>query len=58
MSTPEVQVEQRSSIKVSKNAKGEAQWEVKVVAGDDESVLNDARQIAVAQHQALERELR
>lgn len=59
MSTPETPlVESKSSIKVVRNAKGEPQWEVKVVAGDDESVLNEARRIAVAQHRALERDLR
>lgn len=58
MSTPEPIIESKSSVKVVRNAKGEPQWEVKVVVGDDESVLNEARQIAVAQYQALGRELR
>jgi hypothetical protein len=59
VSTPETPiVESKSSVKVVRNAKGEPQWEVKVVVGDDESVLNDARRIAVAQYQALGRELR
>lgn len=50
-------VEQRSSIKVIRNAKGEAQWEVKVVEGSTGADLDALRSIAVTQHQALVREL-
>lgn len=40
-------VEQRSSVKVTLNAKGEAQVEVKVYAGEDETELERARSLAV-----------
>lgn len=39
--------EQRSSVKVTLNAKGEAQVEVKVYAGEDEAELERARTLAV-----------
>lgn len=51
------QVEAKSSIKVTRNAKGDAQFDVKVVAGESDERLNTMRQQAVAQFQALVREL-
>ena len=51
------QVEQKSSIKVSRNAKQEAQWEVRVVAGATTDELSALRRIAVEQHLALLREV-
>lgn len=49
MSTPEdgVQVEQRSSIKISTNAKQEAQVEVKLYDGADETEITRLRTLAV-----------
>jgi hypothetical protein len=43
----------RSSVKLSRNTRG-VNWDVKVMAGDSEAVLDEARRIAVAQHRALE----
>jgi hypothetical protein len=58
MSIPEqFEREQRSSIKVTRNAKGDPQWEIKVVVGEDDAALNKMREQAVSQHQALGREL-
>lgn len=62
MSTPErdnatVIVEQKSSIKAVRNAKGEAQFEVKVVAGETDDALATMRAQAVAQYKALAQEL-
>lgn len=60
MSAPEHDqpvVEQKSSIKVTLNAKREAQWEVKVVDGSTMGGLDELRRIAVAQHNALIAEL-
>lgn len=53
----QIQVEAKSSIKVTRNAKMDAQWDVKVVAGSTEEELNELRRIAVAQHVALTREI-
>lgn len=53
----EVQIEQRSSIKVTRNAKGEPQWEVKVVVGDELEKLDIVHDMAVAHYKQLEREL-
>jgi hypothetical protein len=59
MSTPEHdgQVEARSSIKATRNAKGDAQFEVNVVAGETDDVLNSMLSQAVHQYQELAREL-
>ncbi len=57
MSAPEQQIESRSSVKISRNAKGEAQFEVKVYDGSTEEELDEVRRIAVVQYEALEREL-
>lgn len=57
MSTPEVQTESKGSVKISRNAKGEPQYEVKVYAGEPELLISSARQIAVSQYRALEDEL-
>lgn len=51
------QLEQRSKIKVTRNAKGEPQWEISVVIGEDPVALARLREQAVEQHRALEREL-
>lgn len=53
----EQQFEQKARVKVSRNAKGEAQWEISVPEGTNESVLDEARKIAVRQYDALEEEL-
>jgi hypothetical protein len=56
VSTPEPNLDSRSSVKVVRNAKGEAQFEVKVYAGDTEAELETAHRIAVARYRELERE--
>jgi hypothetical protein len=50
-------VEQKSTIKVTRNAKGEAQFEAKVVHGVTDDELADLRRQAVAHYNALNREL-
>ncbi len=50
-------VQQRSSVKLSLNAKRDVQWEIKVLAGDDLDALDEARKIALTQHYALVAEL-
>lgn len=50
-------VEAKSKIKVVRNAKGEPQWEISVIAGETDDVLDKMRGQAVAQHKALEREI-
>lgn len=60
MSAPEhngEQVEQKCSIKVTRNAKGEAQWEAKVVEGFDPTELERVRLAAVELHRSLQRDL-
>lgn len=61
MSAPEqggtVVVEQKSSIKATRNSKGDPQFEVKVVAGESDETLTTMRQQAVAQYKALAQEL-
>jgi hypothetical protein len=51
------QVEQRSRVKITRNAKGEAQFEVSVVSGQEVAELVRIRELAVAQYRALEEEL-
>lgn len=51
------QVEQRSSIKAVRNAKGEPQFEIKVVEGTDNMELDRIRKLAVDHYHALAREL-
>lgn len=46
-------VEQRSKVKLIRNAKGYPQWEITVVAGDDLQTLNDLRVEALEQWRAL-----
>jgi hypothetical protein len=60
MSTPEhdgQQAEQRSSIKVTRNAKGDAQFEAKVVSGATDEELTTLRTQAVTQYRELAKEL-
>ena len=60
MSTPETtgaepgQDLSRSSVKVTRNAKGDPQWEIKVYVGDDPVDVQIARETALATHRALE----
>ena len=49
--------EQRSSIKVSRNASGKAVFEVKVYTDEEEGELDRIRALAVGQYNALAREL-
>lgn len=59
MSSPDegLQFEAKSSIKVTMNAKGEAQFEAKVVHGVTDDELTTLRRQAVYQYQELAREL-
>ena len=50
-------VEQRSKIKLTRNAKGDAQWEISVLAGEQDATLDAIREQAVAQYRALQKEL-
>lgn len=51
------QTEQRSSVKVTMNAKHDPQWEIKIVDGATEDEINRLRTLAVEQHRALVTEL-
>lgn len=51
------QLEQKSSIKVTRNAKGDAQFEAKIVAGVTDLELDELRAKAVKTYQELAREL-
>jgi hypothetical protein len=61
MSTPEHEylppVDSKSSVKITRNAKGDPQWEIKVRAGDTEAEVKEAQRIALAVHQDLARTL-
>lgn len=59
MSAPEQETFEggRSSVKVTRNAKGDPQWEIKVRVGDTAAEVAEAREIALATHRALEAEL-
>lgn len=46
-----------SKVKVTRNAKGEPQWEVSVREGVTEAEMTRLRTLAVTQYQALAREL-
>lgn len=50
----EQQQEGRSSVKVLVAAKGELRWEIKVRVGDTAVEVAEAREIALANHRALE----
>lgn len=50
-------VEQRSKVKITRNAKGDPQWEVSVVDGVDPAEMARIRTLAVEQHKALVDEL-
>jgi hypothetical protein len=51
------QYDQRSKIKVTRNSKGDPQWEATVVEGADPAELERIRGLAVEQYHALAREL-
>lgn len=58
MSAPEYpSVEAKSSIKVTRNSKGEPQFEAKVVSGATDEELTMLRRQAVHQYRELSREL-
>jgi hypothetical protein len=44
------QLEQRSSVKLTRNAKGDCQIEVKVYAGEDEAEVQRIREVAQRQY--------
>lgn len=44
-------------VKLSRNAKGDPQWEITVVEGFTDEVVDALRRSAVRQYQALEQEL-
>jgi hypothetical protein len=50
---PEQREEQRSSVKLVRNAKGDTQIEVKVYAGDTEQDVDRARDLAVRTYREL-----
>ena len=50
-------VEARSKVKVTRNAKGDPQWEVSIVEGADENEIQRLRTIAVDTWRALARDL-
>lgn len=50
-------VESRSKIKVTRNAKGDPQWEIAVVEGVTRDEIARLRTLAVEQHEMLLREL-
>lgn len=52
----EHQQEARSSVKITRNAKGEAQFEVKAYTGEPLSVIEEARENAIHIYRELERE--
>lgn len=59
MSTPEQegqQAEQRSSIKISRNAKGDAQFEIKAYEDVTVDEMTRLREIAVSNYRALNAE--
>jgi hypothetical protein len=43
-----------SKVKVSRNAKGEPQWEISVVVGEDPEAIERTRQLAVDLNRAME----
>lgn len=58
MSTPEnVQPESKSSIKASLNAKGDPQFEIKIVEGADPTEIERLRGLAVSTFRQLRAEL-
>lgn len=50
-------VESRSKVKVTRNAKGDSQWEIAVVEGVTRDEMVRLRTLAVEQHEMLLREL-
>lgn len=50
-------IEQVTKLKVSLNAKQDAQWEITVVAGTTADELHELHILAVAEHKALQRDL-
>jgi hypothetical protein len=46
----------RSAVKITRTTRG-VTWEVRVMAGDPEILLNQTRELAVRQHKALEGEV-
>lgn len=46
-------VESRSKVKITRNAKGDPQWEISVVDGVTRDEIERIRGLAVEQHQAL-----
>lgn len=58
MSTPEQFGEQKSSVKISMTAKGDATVEVKVYDGADQAELDRIRAIAVSAYNATKQAVR
>jgi hypothetical protein len=56
MTGDEVQTESKGSVTISRNAKGEPQFGVKVYSGETAADLDPIRELAVAQYRALHRE--
>jgi hypothetical protein len=53
----EPQFEQRSSVEISRTAKGDATWKVKVYADATQAQVEAARKLALDQYRDLEAEL-
>jgi hypothetical protein len=49
--------EQRSKVEITRNAKGDSQWRIVVVTGEDESLIFEAKRLAVKVNTELEAEL-
>lgn len=54
---PRIDETPRSKVKLTRNAKGDPQWEVTVAEGATETDLNNLRAIAITQYKELEKEL-
>ena len=51
---PQLEPLQLSKVKLTRNAKGDPQWEISVVEGADMDELDRIRDIAIVQYRALE----
>lgn len=54
---PKVDETPRSKVKLSRNAKGDPQWEITVAEGSTEADLSALRVVAINQYKELEKEL-
>lgn len=54
---PRIEGLNQSKVELTRNAKGDSQWNVRVSEGTTEETMNELRRIAVSQHFALGREV-